>query len=57
MQYGKRPFKVPELARWHVMICDPAQVEEMVKVPDDILSFKEAAVDVCPPLKLAYCHV
>ncbi|KAI5118158.1 hypothetical protein M0805_005780 [Coniferiporia weirii] len=40
-----RTFKVPELARWMVIVSSPELIEEVRKAPDDKLSFLEALDD------------
>jgi hypothetical protein len=36
-------FKAPEIGGWHVYICGPKLIEELCKLPDDILDIQAAA--------------
>lgn len=36
-------FKSPEIGGWHVYICGPQLIEELCKLPDDVLSIQAAA--------------
>ncbi|KAI0795985.1 cytochrome P450 [Abortiporus biennis] len=44
-KYNPKPFKVPEVFRWHVILTSPQQIEEFRRAPDSSLSFEEAILE------------
>jgi hypothetical protein len=46
-QYKGSPFKVPKLDRWLVIVSGPEAVEELRHAPENVISIKEAAAEVC----------
>ncbi|GJJ15197.1 hypothetical protein Clacol_009473 [Clathrus columnatus] len=40
-EYKGRIFRVPDQDRWNIIVSRPDQIEELIKAPDDVLSFDE----------------
>lgn len=47
-----RMFKTPEMFGWHIYICGPELIEEVIKLPDSSLDIQEAARLVCHSLDI-----
>ncbi|EPS93542.1 hypothetical protein FOMPIDRAFT_93729 [Fomitopsis schrenkii] len=45
-KYKGRCFKYAEFGHWCVVVTSPAAVEELARAPEDVLSFKAAAIDL-----------
>ncbi|EPS93133.1 hypothetical protein FOMPIDRAFT_87229 [Fomitopsis schrenkii] len=45
-KYKGRCFKYAEFGHWCVVVTSPAAVEELARAPEDVLSFKDAAIDM-----------
>ncbi|EIW83582.1 cytochrome P450 [Coniophora puteana RWD-64-598 SS2] len=43
LKYGGRPFRIPTLYGWQVVLASPDLLKEVGRAPDDSLSFFEAA--------------
>ena len=61
-QYKSAPFKVANKYGWMIILSNRKHIEELLRAPDDELSFMEASINVsnCPvPFKLThieYCR-
>ena len=45
-QYKSAPFKYAEQYHWMVVVSNREHIEELLRAPDDVLSFEEATNDV-----------
>ena len=46
LQYKSAPFKIYDRYRWTVIVSNREHIEEVLRAPDDELSFAEATNDV-----------
>ncbi|KZT01552.1 cytochrome P450 [Laetiporus sulphureus 93-53] len=45
-RYKGGTFKFADFRRWYIIVCEPHLIEEIIKAPDDQLSFDEAVHEI-----------